>query len=396
MKLIKILILFILINNTVFINSSNNLTLFKNLYYKANSLQEKQDVLKQIDKVATDEYINFIMEIVVDQSNYNYGFLEIKDYENWVLATADIVKKLKIKDAAPYMEKIYNKCKTAVVKGEILLTIAYTGDKSYIKWLNNLLYDINNLHRANKFKNQEEIIQGIVIGLGIFGDESSFENLLYVAMPYFSDKTQELAKQAIEKITDNPALLCNEIILNNPDYDTKIDALTVALESNSPEEDKIYTSKITLKKMNGTLVEFNLKEKRKALLNKSVYYLGEKRVKDKEVVDMIEEKWDNEDDFYSILTNIEALEKIATEDAAKVLNKKLAYWNKRKKEGSKDGFVVTEGIKVMIALIKALGKIKYNGSLEVLYDTIWTEGYGEPIKKEAQNSINLIMNQIKK
>ena len=127
-------------------------------------------------------------------------------------------------------------------------------------------------------------------------------------MPYFSDKTQELAKNALEKISDNPAKLCFNIVINDPDYDTKIDALTYALESNSPEEDKIYLAKNTLKKMNGSIVQADLKEKRIALLNTSVKFLGEKKVTDKEVIDMIEEKWDNENSFYSILANIEALE----------------------------------------------------------------------------------------
>ena len=45
----------------------------------------------------------------IDLTNYNYSILQIKDYENWVLATAKIISKLKIKDAAPYLEKIYNK-----------------------------------------------------------------------------------------------------------------------------------------------------------------------------------------------------------------------------------------------------------------------------------------------
>lgn len=397
MKILKISFIFIFILfNTILINSDDNLTLFRTLYYKANSLTERQEILEQMDKVITDEFKNFIMEIVVDQSNYNYNILQTKDYENWVLTTAKIVTKLKIAEAAPFLEKIYNKCKTSITKGQLLVTIAQTGDRNYVKWFNNLLYDINNLHRANKFIKQEEIVQGIVIGLGLFADESSFEILLYDAMPYFSDNTQALAKESLEKITDNPAKLCTNIIINNPDYETKLDALIYALESNSPEEDKIEMCKSTLKKMNGVIIENKFKEKLKALLNKSVYYLGEKRVKEKEVVDMIEEKWNNENEFYSILTNIEALEKIATEDAANVLIRKLTYWNQRKKEGSKDGYLVDQGPKAIIALIKALGIIKYNGSLEVLYDTIWTDGYGEPIKKEALNSIDLIMNKIKK
>ena len=77
--------------------------------------------------------------------------------------------------------------------------------------------------------------------------------------------------------------------------------------------------------------------------------------------------------------------------------KKISY-HVKKRLGKKYWYISspTPTVPVIIALIKALGTIKYTGSLEVLYDTIWTEGYGEIIKKEALNSIDLIMNQTKK
>ncbi len=396
MKLLKTFILFILLINTTLINSNENLTLFKRLYYKARSLREKQVVLSQMQKVVSDDFIDFIMEIIVDQSNYNFSILEAKDYENWCLESAKMAAQLKIEKSALYLERIYNKSQSAIVKGQILLTIAQTGNKSYIEWLNNALYKINNLHREKKYVEKEEIIQGIVIGLGLYADKSSFVDLLYAATPNYSNKTQELAKSAIDKITDNPALLCNDIILNNPNYDNKIDALLFAIESKSPDETKINTCKMTLKKTLGTDVENKLEIKKIKLLNESVKYLGKMKVQDKEIVNMIEQKWDDENDFYSAIINIQALESISSEDAAKLLNKKLSYWNKRKKEGSKDGYLSDEGPKVIVALIQALGSIKYIGSAEVLYDTIWTEGYGDNINREALKSIDLIMNNTKK
>lgn len=397
MKLFRVFFLFFFTSNILFvINSKDDLTLFKKIYYKADTLQKRQEILDDMEKVVTEEFNDFIVNIVVDQANYNYNSTNIKDYENWVLATLKIISKLKIKEANQYLEKIYDKCKNIILKSQIILTIVQTGDVRYIEWLNNLLYKINSLHREKKFIGQEELVQGIVMGLDAFGDISSFENLLYVALPNFSDDTQKLAKKAIDKITDNPALVCNEIILNNTDFDIKLDALKYAINSNSPDKDKIYTCKMTLQKMSGVATEVYLEDKRKALLNYSVEFLGEKKVDDKEVIDMIEEKWNSENEYYSILTNIEALKKIGTEDAVEVLITKLYYFNQRKKEGFNDGFLTEEGPKIVIALINALGATKNPESLDVLHDTIGTEGYGNTIKMEALKAIDLIENKTKK
>jgi hypothetical protein len=148
--------------------------------------------------------------------------------------------------------------------------------------------------------------------------------------------------------------------------------------------------------MSGVATETVYKDKKKALINYSVQYLGEKKVKDKDVIDLIEEKWDNENEYYSILTNIEALEKISTDNAANVLIKKLSYWHERKKENIKDGYSDNESQKIIIALIKALGTIKYPESLDILYNILGTDGYGDTIIREASKSIDLIINKIKK
>ncbi len=397
MKIIKgIFILLIFISNIIPIYSSdNNFEFLKVLYLKANTLREKQKALKDMNKFTTDEFKDFVMDIIIDQSNYSFSILEIKDYEDWVIESARIAGKLKMGKTSSYLEKIYGKVKAPIIKGEILLQIAETGDKSYLGWFNYLLHDINSLHKDKKFKEQEEIIQGLVIGLGKFGDESSFDELLYCALPHYSKTVQDLANNAIEKVTKNPALLCGDIVLNSTDYDMKMDALVYAFESNSPDESKIEVFKMTLQKMLGIKGDTKIKEQRSFLLNKSVYYLGELKTSDKEIVKMIEQKWNEENDYYSIIINIESLEKIGTNDAAIVLNEKLKFLNQRKKEGSQDGFLTNEGPKVILAIIKALGKIRYNGSLEVLYDTMWTEDYGLNIKREASKSINLIMNQTK-
>ncbi len=398
MKLLKgtLLFIFFIFNIISIYPSDNNFEFLKTLYLQASNLRERQKVLKEMNKFATDEFKDFIMGIIIDQSNYSYGILELKDYEDWVIETARIAGKLKIGNASTYLEKIYGKVKSPIIKGEIILQIAETGDKSYLGWFNNLLHEINDLHKYKKYKEREEIVQGLVIGIGLFGDESSFDELLYCALPNYSKTVQDLANNAIEKVTKNPALLCGDIILSDStDYDIKMDALVYAFQSNSPDDSKIEVFTKTLQKMLGTKVESQLKEKRIFLLNKSVFYLGELKVNDKEVVNMIEQKWNEENDYYSIIINVEALEKIGTNDAAIVFNEKLKLLNQRKKEGSQDGFLTDEGPKVILAIIKALGKIRYSGSLEVLYDTMWTEDYGFNIKREASKSINLIMNQTK-
>ena len=394
-KIITIISLLLILNVFNLFSSIEDIKMWERLYYQANSFKEKQEIMKSMKDKITTEFNDLIMQIVVEQSNMSFKIYEAKDYENLVIHTAAIAGKLKIKESTEYLKKIYEKVNSSIAKGEILNQIGYTENTEYLPWMNDLFRDFNTKQKGKGTQGIEEIIYGLILGISAFSDESSFEYLLYAAMPHYSKKIQELAETTINKITNDPAKLCNEIILEDPDYELKIDALNFALKSASSTEAKINTCKLTVNKIQWSEVPFNTIEKKKELLNKSVYYLGEMKSNDDETIEMIEKKWDNETDYYSILFNIEALQKIGTEKAAKVLIKKIKFWNDLKKEGAKEGFTSDDGHKIMIATLQALGKIKHRGSLEILYDTVWTDSYGNIIKTEALRAIDSIMNTTK-
>ena len=147
-------------------------------------------------------------------------------------------------------------------------------------------------------------------------------------------KNKKVGKEALEKITDNASEYCNEIIRTDTDMNVVYEALKFSYNSKSGDKDKILSARFALivgldvyVSSDKNLAQFTKDDIR----DESVKYLGNLKASDKEIVSLIEKKWRLDKTSNSNIITIEALQKIATTDSAKVLSDSLAINQKLKR-----------------------------------------------------------------
>lgn len=396
MKKILISLSFIFI---VTIASNANVRLWQILYSNANTLKEKRNILMKIQNTATEDYKDFILKIMEEQVFHPTGnnVMEKRYFDEWVYYTNKIYQKLKIKEGGEHLQKLYKDVENPVYKGELLFSFGQLEDKTFVPWLNAELNNFNELHRMGKTSGYKESLYGVIKALHALKDESSFYYLFYVAVPNYSDEIRAHAQAALKDLTNDPADLCNEVIIKEADPRIVLEALHYALDSESPDEKKINTCKVALKMSIYKLVKNEEMPIQRQIRNDATLAIGKlKPSTDTEVINLLKKRWDYkpDKDVKSRLAIIEALKNISSDDSVKLLSDFLTEFNELKDEETKTGFIQEEGGKIIIALIKALGETKNEIALEALYSIELNKTFGTTIRNFARESIEEIENSL--
>lgn len=389
---IRSFVFFLLIIQTSFVIGQTKVDMWESLYKDSKSIKEKRDMMKKISERATKEFDELIQYALREEAVFPLRKTrpELPLFEEWVYYTLVSAKNIKINKGSDQLKLIYRKVENPLYRGEILYAIGMIGDKSYLPWLNSLLIDINNNHRNGDFKGEEENLYGLIKGLEFYKDTSSFAPLFYTAIPNYDEKIRELAQQVLLKITDDPAPLCSNVIFLEQDPRIMLEALNYAYKSKSSDDKKIKTCKIGLMESSYRVVDRTDSALLLKLRNESVFFLGELKARDPEIIEPIRLKWEIDQDVYSRLTVVEALQKIGSDDTNKFLINRINEFVDKKLEGEKTGYEITDGNKVVIAIIRALGIAKVEESLQKLYKITLSSEFENIIKQEAKRSIEMI------
>lgn len=387
------------------------------------NVSEKRNVVRDMFKEGVDErFTNFIIQILDEQVNYGRerNPNKRKDHEEWILYTARLVGRLKITKGAPRLKILYENVDNPIIKGEIVYAAGATKNREILPWINRLLKGFNEDNRSGDTKAVEPAVEGVLKALNFYRDPSSFPEVFYASLPNYSRKIKEMAQQLLKDITEEPAKLCTEIIRKErADQKMILEAMEYAFNSNSPDEDKLEACLVALERALDTdaaLDAYNL-EIREVIKNTAVKHFAELKTTDKRAVDLIEKKWNSDikykskkyDDVYTQLTNIEALQIIATEDAQKVLTRKIEYYNTRKQEGFETGYGEAEGGKIIVAIITAMGEIGIDAEITIidpnpdqsastssaleLQRILRSDEYGKPVQEAAKTALDKILNK---
>ncbi|MEE1289571.1 MAG: hypothetical protein UHW86_00915 [Spirochaetota bacterium] len=381
---------------------------YENMYSFAKKMKEKRDLVKRVYKDIGEgegeNYAPLISKIIDEQ--YNYGVEQdknsFKDYEEWIYYTAMCAGALKLNNKAAQLKTIYTYVKSPIYLGTIAHVLALTGAKDEVlPWLNEHLREMNMMVRKGSggIGYKEEIVEGILLGMKEFKDLTSFEHVFFATVPNYSERIREIAREVLTEITDNPAPQIATFINAEDDFSIVRELLAYAHKSSSSNEDKEKLYLSVLDRCLGQMVENNqenLAFKPKAEQD-VVFYLGEIKATSAEATKLIGEKWkaDNKDksgvseDTNVKLINIEALRKIATPEASKVLLENLRFYYTAGKAGFGTGYGTKEGNKIFIAIIRALSEIGNSDEdiimqLELIKNA---DEFGMPVIHEAEKAL---------
>lgn len=376
---------------------------YEAMYHTAKSIQEKRDLMKELNSEVNDSYISFLTKVIDEQLNYGIEKNKnlLKDYEEWLSYTALAAGKIKLTDCSQKLKQIYSYARSPVCKGLILRSIGMMEAQDQLPWLNQLLKEFNLLHKEGKggIRFQESTVYELIQALRVFKDPSSFEPAFYAAMPNYSEKIRKEANKLLLEITQNPASLAENIINKDLDFMLVHQMMTYVYHSNSPNEDK---EKIIIQAINRCLTNLTAEDpvtssyREKIKLN-GVEFLGSLKAASEEAVQTIDKKWDADnqskqmkEDTAQKLANVEALQKIATPQAVEILLKNLKFYYTKGKEGFGTGYGTKEGAKIFTAIIRALGETAQGNNnvyIELQRIKIAKE-FAAPLQKEAEKALS--------
>ena len=377
---------------------------YETMYKSAIRMKEKRNLVKEMYKNIKDDYAQIISNIIDEQ--YNYGVEKdknsFKDYEEWIYYTAMCAGTLKLSGKVEKLKAMYSYVKTPIYMGTIAHVLALTGAKDEVlPWLNEHLREMNTMVRkgSGSIGYKEEIVEGILLGMKEFKDPTSFEHVFFATVPNYSERIRKIAREILAEITDNPAPLIATFINAESDFSLVRELLAYAHKSSSSTEDKEKLYLSVLDHCLGQLVENNPENMafKPKVEQDAVFYLGEIQAKDSLAVKLIAEKWkvDNSDkrgvaeDTNVKLTNIDALRKIGSPEAAKVLLENLNIYYTAGIQGFGTGYGTKEGNKIFIAVIRALGEIGGdNEDIIIALELIRkSDVFGAPVIREAKDAL---------
>lgn len=397
----KIFIIFFIILNLSLYSQNEplaNLQIQKLLYNQTKNIKEKGDRIKDIYKVATEEYSDFIISILAELSNYflENNILEKRNFDEWAYYTILTASKIKIKDATQFFVAIFPKISRVDYKAKILYLIGASENYDFLPFLNSQLVYYNNQQRIGnvKIKDFFVLIEGCLTGLEFFADKSSFSEVFY-AITAYNERIKNIATKVRDTIASKNDLstICDDIIKNSDDLEFVYNILDYSFNSNLPSEKKIINCNSALYRFLNELKQSDLirKEIINRIKNLAVKNLGELKVNNKESLELIKLKLNYDKDEQSDWTTIDALKKIGSEDSVKILNEKLAFYIKILEEGGNINFEKEYGVKFIKEIVRSLGDIKSTTSLPYLEAIRRGTIFGKPIQDEAEAAITKIL-----
>ncbi|MCK4796492.1 MAG: hypothetical protein KAT05_03880 [Spirochaetes bacterium] len=388
-KITCFLIFFILIS-TYSLLGQRSPKLWGELYQNSKTIKQKKDIIVNIYDVATKDFEVLILIIFQDIFEHPDTKMALKKlyFEESVYYLTLMMNKLDIKTKSAQLKLLYERINNPLYKGEILAVIGKSGDKNLLPWLNELLKKMNIDHRIGKFYNQQDTLYGLIKALGYYNDASSFRELFYVSIPNYSNKVRTLAQGVLKKITNAPSPFCDNIITIEKDYRITLEALRYSVKSESPDKHKIKTCLIVLSKAMDEVIIKTEDSLQNQLRDEAAIFLGELKAADIEAVQLLSRKWKFDKGINSRLVTIEALQKIGTDEAAKELANRLAFFIEMKFEGAKTGYLEKEGKRVFIAILRALSDIGSSSiGIKEIYQVSASQEFESEIREEALRAL---------
>jgi len=342
--------------------------LWTRLYNKAQTYQQKYDVMVNIIEIQNRDIIPTLINALD----------ELTQVVNVNKKDLEIVKKLKIlvirklgelraKEAEDLVYDIVKNTNDPFVKSEAIMTLGKIGAKKYAQHIAMLLKNLTLYRGAQNIQGQDSIAYACIYALERFKDSVGFFPVFLAANGGYSRYVKDAAKKALVNIVKDPSDILDGIIRNESSLKLKIAALEAEDNSKASNDKKLEVATTALE-IGLSLEPANITE---------ATYLRDLRTG---ALKMFLRSNDISEKIYAV----RALSAINSNDSVSALVRFLAYNNDRMESGISPG-----DNRLVIETIRAIGATKNPMGSEELLRAKYSN-YPAVVAREAEKALKQI------
>lgn len=302
---------------------------------------------------------------------------------------------LKASDASLRIYAIYNEINDPLLRYECAIALGNLRANDYAF---KLIRDLADLNLAPDLKNpRPKEIQafGLVQGLDSLRSPLSYEVLFLASTGWYSNnsKVKDLARAALTKITDDPSENLGPIILHNESIKIKLEALDAESNSKASSTNKAAVARVALRAgLDFAAKNSNENADLSRLRKQALSLLTSTSDHDKASVPLLAEiiarDANNDATYDETLQSLAVAGYNASDEAAKLLNDRLEYYNERQRNE-----VISPRDKILVReVIAAMKRAKNPLNKTVLFKTANLEIYDSAILREARDALTVMGN----
>jgi hypothetical protein len=331
MKKLFIVLLLICFVSVLGFSGTEEIDVFKYLYYNTNKNTEKLDILQNMAEAkltgAGEFYATALRDLLATYGNINTATEKYAAAEQAMILSA-LLGAEKYTPAAPDLWLVVDGFSEPLVKAEALIALGRIRATNYLPQVIRVL-DTYNLRPETRLDG-ERIAFGAIISLEKFQDPSGYLSVFLASTGWYSQRIRTQATKSLPFIAKDPSPFMLNLITNPKyDYPTKYIALQTIEKTNANpkkksevavaalgEGHKAVTSDVKLK---GILADM-----RKLALN----MIGKYRSDDPIIYVLMRKSYSNRDsDTQEKMTAINAIASQKTDEAADLLSEFLTAFN---------------------------------------------------------------------
>ncbi len=363
------------------------------LYDRATTLEQKYQVLQSIIEQHSRDMIPVLQRALDEQIRALRTPRSRTERELAYTITKMAVKelgRLKATESAPYVWEVVNAVDDPFLKGEAIIAVGKMGARNYAEELALMLRNINfNYDEIENQRDNEIIAYALVMALERLKQPVGYKPVFFASSGWYSSRSgvKDLAEDALSSMVDDPTDQLAEIMVDEGDYNIKLHALTAALESKAPDENKAKVAALGFKE--GIRNTDKNKKERYALKDlriQSLNAVSRLENKDQTTLPVMEEmvmgyRKDRIYDEDEMLAVLNALGSFQNDEAAKILTEFLGYLTNRR-EGRP-----TDSLRIAKATIIALGQTKSQIGMEELNMVIISPYWENSVRRLAKEAL---------
>ena len=360
--------------------------LWTRLYNKAQTYQQKYDVMVNIIEIQNRDIIPTLINALD----------ELMQVVNVNKKDLEIVKKLKIlvirklgelraKEAEDLVYDVVKNTNDPFVKSEAIMTLGKIGARKYAQHIAMLLKNLTFYRGAQNVQGQDSIAYACIYTLERIKDPVGFFPVFLAANGGYSRYVKDAAKKALVNIVEDPSDILDGIIRNESSLKLKIAALEAEDNSKASNDKKLEVATtaleigLSLEPANITEATY-LRDLRTGALKMFLKY----KLKSDRAVPYIEKILYRSNDISEKIYAIRALSAINSKDSVSALVRFLAYNNDRMEAGISPG-----DNRLVIETIRAIGATKNPMGSEELLRTKYSN-CPAVVAREAEKALRQI------
>lgn len=374
-----IMVILIFFSGFLYLSGEETAEQWDNIYRRASTLQQKYDIMLSIIKQDRKEMIPTLIS-ALEELLQNRSFRDKKDaaiHEDLQRLIIQELGRLKASDASDVLYRALRQTRNPYMRGDIILALGQIGAAQYASYIAGILKDVT-AYKGEDLRAEEALAFSCIYALEQFKDPVGYMPIFLAYHSGFSKRVKDEAEKALSAITNDPTEILMDVLVNEPEFSLKLQALRAEKMSKAPDERKMAFATEALRlslvtSPKNIYEETSLRDMRLEAMTLFIE-LGKKY---EDAVKYIEQIIFRSKDITEKMIGIEVLGSFGGEESAKALVRYLAYNNDRRQEG-----VPPENNLLIISVIRAIERTGSKVADEELLRTKYV-GYPQSIVREV-------------